>query len=54
MRSSIQLIKEVQGTMNIEGLKLKEHEIDLLYRCASGKTSSRDIVQSLISKYTQK
>lgn len=53
MRSSIQFVREVQGTMAIEGLKLKKHEIDLLYRCASGKTSSKDIVQNLVSKYTQ-
>lgn len=54
MRSSAQLVKEVQGTMSIEGLKLKRHEINILYRCASGKVSSKEIVQNLVSKYTQK
>ncbi|WP_164917259.1 hypothetical protein [Clostridium sp. JN-9] len=54
MRSSIQFVREVEGTMAIEGLKLKKHEIDLLFRCASGERSSKDIVNDLISKYTQK
>lgn len=54
MRSSAQLVKEVQGTMTIEGLKLKRHEINMLYRCASGKVSSKDIIQNLVLKYTQK
>ena len=53
MRTITQLVKEVQGSMNIEGLKLKKHEISLLYSCALGKTSSKDIVQNLIKKYKQ-
>lgn len=54
MRSSAQLVKEVQGTMAIEGLKLRKCEIDILYRCASGKVSSKDVIQNLLSKYAQK
>ncbi len=54
MRKAIQLVKEVQGTMAIEGLKLKRHEVGILYNCASGKISSKDAVKNLVSKYTQK
>lgn len=54
MRSSIQFVKEVQGTMAIEGLELKEHEVDLLHRCALGKLKIEDIVKNLVIKYTQK
>ena len=53
MRTITQLVKEVQGSMNIEDLKLKKYEIDLLYHCASGKTSSKDIVEELVKKYMQ-
>ena len=53
MKTITQLVKEVQGSMNIEGLKLKKHEIDLLYSCALGKTSSNDIVEELVKKYKQ-
>lgn len=54
MRKAAQLVKEVQATMAIEGLKLKKHEVEILYNCASGKISSKDAVKNLVSKYTQK
>lgn len=54
MRKVAQLVKEVQSTMSIEGLKLRKHEVGILYNCASGKISSKNAVKNLVSKYTQK
>lgn len=54
MRSPAQLVKEVQGTMAIEGLKLKKREVRILHHCATGKLSSKDVVRDLVLKYTQK
>ncbi len=54
MRTPLQLVKEVKGTMAMEGMKLKEQEIHLLNKCASGKVCSKAAVKSLVLKYTQK
>lgn len=54
MRNPAQFVKEVQGTMAIEGLKLRKSEVHTLHHCASGKLSSKDVVRNLVLKYTQK
>ena len=54
MKNASQLVREVKGTMAIEGHQLKKKEVDVLELCASGKASSKDIVKSLIEKYEQK
>lgn len=52
--SPSQLVKEVKGTMAIEGFNLNKHEINMLYRCASGKVSSTHLIKLLVKKHTQK
>ena len=54
MKNSTQLVREVKGTMAIEGHHLKKKEIDLLELCATGKASTKDIIKTLIKKYEQK
>ena len=54
MRDSAQLVREVKATMAIEGHQLKKKELELLELCATGKASTKDIIQNLVKKYEQK
>ncbi|RBP61393.1 hypothetical protein DES36_11477 [Alkalibaculum bacchi] len=54
MRTSAQKVREVKGTMALEGLKLKTNEIKMLHRCATGQISSEQLIKDLIKKHTQK
>lgn len=52
-RTALQLVKEVSGSMAIEGLELQSEEIDMLQLCAVGKVSTESLLESLIRKYNQ-
>jgi hypothetical protein len=54
MKNPAQFVKEVQGIMAIEGMELKEDEVETLKCCAEGKIPSEEIVRDLVIKYTQK
>ncbi|HOA79677.1 MAG TPA: antitoxin VbhA family protein [Defluviitaleaceae bacterium] len=49
-----QLVKEVKGTMAMEGFYLNKQEINMLKRCACGQISSANLVKLLVKKYSQK
>lgn len=52
-RTTLQLVKEVSGSMAIEGLELQNEEIDMLQLCAAGKVTTESLLESLIRKHNQ-
>lgn len=52
-RTALQLVKEVSGSMAIEGLELQNEEIDMLQLCAAGKVTTESLLESLIRKHNQ-
>lgn len=52
-RTARQLVKEVSGSMAIEGLELRSEEIDMLQLCAAGKVTTESLLETLIRKYNQ-
>ena len=51
-KSVEQMIKEVQGTMAIEGMDLTAEDIQLLLDCAEGKITYEDAIENLVKMYT--
>jgi hypothetical protein len=51
MDKSLKIARQIAGTMAMEGMKLKQKEFSLIQQCASGKKSSRIIINDLIKKY---
>lgn len=52
-RTVLQLVREVSGSMAIEGLELQNEEIDMLQLCAAGKVTTESLLETLIRKYNQ-
>lgn len=52
-KNALQLVREVSGSMAIEGLELQTEEIDMLQLCAAGKVTTESLLESLIRKYSQ-
>lgn len=52
-RTALQLVREVSGSMAIEGLELQSEEIDMLQLCAAGKVTTESLLETLIRKYNQ-
>lgn len=52
-KTALQLVREVSGSMAIEGLELQSEEIDMLQLCAAGKVTNESLLETLIRKYNQ-
>lgn len=48
-----QMIKEVQGTMAIEGMELTAEDIQLLIDCAEGRLTYDEAIKQLVLFYSQ-
>ncbi len=48
-----QMIKEVQGTMAIEGMELTSDDVRLLTDCAEGRLSYEEAINQLVLLYSQ-
>ena len=54
MVKSERIVRQIVGTMAIEGMKLNQKELTLVRECASGKRSSETEIKALVKKYTVK
>lgn len=52
MKDIEQIIKEVNGTMSIEGMTLKEEDKDRIRLCLSNKVSFEEMKRRIIEKHT--
>lgn len=52
-KTTQQLIKEVQGTMAIEGMELTADDVQLLIDCAEGRLSYDEAIKQLVMFYSQ-
>lgn len=48
------LVRQIAGSMAIEGMKLSETEYDVLLRCASGQQSVSQTIQETVLRYMVK
>lgn len=54
MKDIEQIIKEVNGTMSIEGMNLEEEDKDRIRLCLSNEVSFKEMKRRIIEKHTIK
>ena len=54
MTENERIVKNINASMNMEGMPLTEEEKELGLKCLEGKVSFREAIDDLIKQYTQK